>query len=119
MTEAERRRFRERLVDQLRELDERIVSAQERGRAAIADNEESGELGASSDVGDTELSIGSRRTEQRFEIDAALHRIDDGTFGTCEVCGRPIEIERLEAMPTVRLCAEDARQRDRTATPSL
>ncbi len=36
------------------------------------------------------------------EIDAALARLADGSYGTCEVCGLPIEPERLEARPTAR-----------------
>jgi RNA polymerase-binding protein DksA len=44
------------------------------------------------------------------EIDAALQRIDDGSYGVCEVCGKPIGEERLEAMPWTRLCIDDARK---------
>jgi DnaK suppressor protein len=44
------------------------------------------------------------------EIDAALQRIEDGTYGVCEGCGKPIEEERLEAIPWTRLCIEDARK---------
>jgi DnaK suppressor protein len=43
------------------------------------------------------------------EIEAALKRIDEGTFGLCSACGRPIEPERLEHLPWTTLCAEDAR----------
>ena len=38
------------------------------------------------------------------EIEAALKRIDDGTYGVCEQCGGPIGEARLEAMPAARLC---------------
>jgi DnaK suppressor protein len=38
------------------------------------------------------------------EIDQALRRIDEGTFGTCARCGKPIGEERLEAMPYATLC---------------
>lgn len=38
------------------------------------------------------------------EIDAALARVDDGTYGTCEVCGGPIGEGRLEARPVARAC---------------
>ncbi len=38
------------------------------------------------------------------EIDAALARIADGTFGTCEVCGGAIGRDRLRALPEVRRC---------------
>jgi len=43
---------------------------------------------------------------QRAEVIAAIERIDAGTYGTCENCGRTIGPERLEALPTVRLCLE-------------
>ncbi len=38
------------------------------------------------------------------EIDAALRRLDAGTYGTCELCGTGIGDERLEARPTARVC---------------
>ena len=38
------------------------------------------------------------------EVRAALARIDDGTYGTCERCGAEIPAERLEAVPTASLC---------------
>ena len=38
------------------------------------------------------------------EIDAALERVAEGTYGTCEVCGQPIPSGRLEARPTSRTC---------------
>jgi DnaK suppressor protein len=42
------------------------------------------------------------------EIDAALERIEAGTYGRCEVCGVEIPVERLEARPTARTCVEHA-----------
>ena len=44
------------------------------------------------------------------EIDAALARIDAGTFGTCQACGKPIDEERLKALPWATLCIEDKRR---------
>lgn len=44
------------------------------------------------------------------QIDAALRRIDAGTYGTCRVCGREIGEERLEAVPWTDLCIDDARK---------
>lgn len=37
-------------------------------------------------------------------IDAALRRLDDGSYGTCERCGRPIALARLDARPTALTC---------------
>ena len=44
------------------------------------------------------------------EIDAALQRIEDGTYGICENCGKPIGAERLAALPWARLCIDDQRR---------
>ena len=46
--------------------------------------------------------------ERLREIDAALERIRDGTYGTCAACGRPIPPERLEVVPETPYCVEDA-----------
>ena len=43
-------------------------------------------------------------------IDAALERLEQGTYGTCEQCGRPIGEGRLEARPTAARCIECASQ---------
>ena len=47
------------------------------------------------------------------EIDGALARIEEGTFGTCQACGGPIGEERLEALPWATLCIEDKRKQER------
>lgn len=38
------------------------------------------------------------------EVDDALHRIDEGTYGRCEQCGRPIAADRLAVRPFARRC---------------
>ncbi len=40
----------------------------------------------------------------RVGLVTAVGKIDDGTFGTCEVCGEPIEFKRLEARPVTTHC---------------
>jgi RNA polymerase-binding protein DksA len=47
------------------------------------------------------------------EIEAALRRIEEGTFGICTNCGKPIAEERLEALPWATLCIGCARDRER------
>ena len=46
-------------------------------------------------------------------IDAALKRIEDGTYGTCARCGKPIPEDRLEAKPYASLCIEHQRELER------
>jgi RNA polymerase-binding protein DksA len=48
------------------------------------------------------------------EIAAALVRIEEGSFGLCSVCGRPISEERLEAVPYATLCIDDKRALERS-----
>jgi DnaK suppressor protein len=51
---------------------------------------------------------GQRRAVQLREIEAALRRIDDGSYGNCERCEEPIDPRRLDADPTARLCIDCA-----------
>jgi len=50
------------------------------------------------------LTLVSSESQSLFEIDEALQRVDDGTYGSCEACGGRIETPRLEALPFVRNC---------------
>jgi DnaK suppressor protein len=67
------------------------------------------------DTYDRELDEGMEEDAGRLlgRIDAALGRIEDGTYGTCEICGRQIDEERLEAIPHTTLCIDDARKLER------
>ena len=44
------------------------------------------------------------------QIDAALRRIDEGTYGICEACGKPVGIDRLRALPWAAFCIDDQRR---------
>ena len=60
---------------------------------------------------DQGLEEGAAQTLQ--DIDAALKRIEDGTYGKCAVCGKDIGAERLRARPWATLCIDDQRAADR------
>jgi RNA polymerase-binding transcription factor len=47
------------------------------------------------------------------EIEQALVKLDDGTYGRCAVCGEPIPDERLDAVPYATLCVRDKRLEER------
>jgi DnaK suppressor protein len=61
-----------------------------------------------------ELNLNLIQTEQGTlrEIDEALERIDLGTYGQCEGCGKPIPPTRLKALPHARLCLECKRREE-------
>jgi DnaK suppressor protein len=56
------------------------------------------------------LSMIEGLRSQHEEVVAALRRIDEGSYGKCERCGEDIPIERLEAIPTARLCVSCKQQ---------
>ena len=47
------------------------------------------------------------------QIDRAVSRIDDKSYGTCERCGRPIDAARLKALPHASLCLDCKRREER------
>lgn len=52
--------------------------------------------------------VASSLQEQLDDVEHALERLDEGTYGTCETCGQPIADARLEAMPATRFCIDHA-----------
>ncbi len=70
---------------------------------------------AGSDTYDQEFALQLAATERELleEIDKSLENIRDGTYGLCEVTGKPISLPRLEAKPWAKVCIEVARERDR------
>jgi DnaK suppressor protein len=42
--------------------------------------------------------------DQLAEVEHALHKFDQGTYGLCDICGQPIDPARLEALPQANLC---------------
>ena len=65
-----------------------------------------------SEMYDRELDEGLEEGAQQTldEIEAALIRIEEGTYGVCEICGEPIGADRLSAIPWARLCIDDQRK---------
>ena len=62
-----------------------------------------------------DLALRDRATQHLALVDAALARLDDGTFGRCLRCGKPIPDDRLEALPWAAHCidCQSAIDRDR------
>jgi DnaK suppressor protein len=49
------------------------------------------------------------------EVDRARAKLSEGTYGLCDECGRPIPVERLDAVPWTALCVECSRRRAKTS----
>jgi RNA polymerase-binding protein DksA len=77
--------------------------------AATSDNH-LGETAAATLSREIDYTLGENSGQVLAEIDAALKRIEEGTYGTCGRCGKEIPVERLEVFPWASLCIEDARK---------
>jgi DnaK suppressor protein len=115
-------RFREQLEDVRTRL-QRTIDHHDLGNASLT--EETGELmsGSQDDhMADTATETYERELDEGLEEDAreqlrqveqTLGRISSGAYGRCEVCGKEIPAERLEAVPWTTLCIDDARKLSR------
>lgn len=53
-------------------------------------------------------ALASQLRDQLDDVERALTKLDDGSYGRCEVCEQSIQANRLEAMPATRFCIEHA-----------
>jgi RNA polymerase-binding protein DksA len=111
--------FRQEL-EQIRERLLKTIEHHDIGTASL--EEESGELlsgSADNHMADTATETYERELDEGLEedardqlrqVEAALARIESGEYGKCEICGKEIPVERLEAVPWTTLCIDDARR---------
>jgi RNA polymerase-binding protein DksA len=109
----------ERLQEQLVAMRERLLyEIQQTGRALLDDVAPRGELSnmpthpADRDVEGLDEKIAIAQNEEHLleQVEAALERVNAGTFGACDDCGGAIGEERLEAIPYAAQCIECARK---------
>jgi RNA polymerase-binding transcription factor DksA len=77
--------------------------AEERDPGDVQFDEESGQGDTMNVERERDLALSAQALQQVQEIDAALAKLDKGTYGLCERCGKPIPEERLEALPWAAL----------------
>jgi len=80
--------------------------AAEREQGDTQFDEESGEGDTVSIERERDLLLSATARQQVEEIDAALARMADGTYGVCSSCGRRIPVARLEVVPWTSVCVE-------------
>jgi RNA polymerase-binding protein DksA len=118
----ETNRFREALLQERQRVRDAIEYLHQENSGSLEDETE--EILGSVDNHLAEAATGTvdreidysleENSEQVLEqIEAALERIEGGTYGTCERCGREISEERLEAIPWATLCIDCQREIER------
>ena len=113
--------FRKRLLEERKRAQDALEYLQKDDQGLLDDEHE--EIQSDNHLADDATSTYDRELDATLEdneermldaIDAALKRIDDGTYGICTNCGEPIPAERLEAVPWATTCIECKRKEERT-----
>ena len=121
LTKKEITDLQTRLVEERGELQTQLTTLEE-DTFATTQSEMSGDVGLddeSADAGtatferEKDLSIEQNVRDLLDKIERALKRIDEGTYGVCERCGKSIEKARIKALPYVDLCIKDAQAQSR------
>jgi DnaK suppressor protein len=115
MTETELRGYRRRLLDMVGRLSGDVPRLLDLAGGVGEADADPGTRDAAED-----LALCLVRNEEPLlaEARAALDRIDRGTFGRCEGCGKPVGRERLRAVPYARHCVACARQHEAEPGPT-
>ena len=76
-----------------------------------AHDQHQADLGTETFEREKDFSLLEQLEAELAELDRALGKIEEGTYGICEACGKPIPGERLEALPGARFCVKDQARR--------
>ena len=120
-SEKELDEFRTRLREERAELEKQLTTIEETSFATpqsdlsgeVSFDEEYADAGTFTFERERDLSIENNVRDLMQKIDRALQRMDEGTFGICAKCGKPIEKARLKALPYMELCIKDAQAQTR------
>jgi DnaK suppressor protein len=106
-------------------LEKRLRDKERELQSSLAELESGARVLGEAEVRDTtDDATASEETSESFEegavvsetleqVRGALRRLQDGSYGTCTVCGRQIEHVRLEAVPWTPYCLQDQEKQDR------
>jgi DnaK suppressor protein len=114
--EARTRLLTERTrIEELRMAAGRLTAdAQEATERELSSAEQHPSELASETIGlELDQSVQKHAELELAELEEAVKRVDSGSYGNCEACGKPIGEARLEAIPTARYCIEDQSKQDR------
>ncbi len=105
--------LRDAMLDSMNGVAQDNLRARAEGNEASAFGMHQADAGSDAYDRDFALNLLSQEQDALYEIDEALKRIELGTYGTCEMSGKPINHERLEAIPFTRFTVECQSQIER------
>ncbi|TWT04413.1 molecular chaperone DnaK [Planococcus sp. CPCC 101016] len=111
MKDEQLKQLKNQLQKQVESLEERVEHTEEFETTELS-NYDNHPADNATDLYDQErgIALTQFKEEELEEAKAALAAIEEGTYGTCAVCGKDIPFERLEALPTALTCIDHADQ---------
>ena len=106
---------KEDIIEHIREISEETVKKSQKDASGDISSYTYHMADVATDNYDREFSMGrvSEDREFLFELDDALKRIEDGSFGICDDCGALVSKTRLKAVPSARLCIKCQEKKDK------
>jgi RNA polymerase-binding protein DksA len=95
---------RDRLLQELAALGERLQQVEEIGLVEAANEDDYGDVASEAFEREKGFALETSVQGMLRMVEDALRKLDAGTYGTCERCGGPIDVERLRALPFASLC---------------
>lgn len=117
MRQRDLAKFRKRLLEEK----ERIKESMNRHKEVLDHSQQVDGMAHSNHMADQgtdearqEQMIGLMQREGRYlyRLEDALQRIENGTYGTCELCGEQIGLARIESLPYTRMCIDCAEKEE-------
>ncbi|PYE52075.1 TraR/DksA C4-type zinc finger protein [Paenibacillus barcinonensis] len=122
LTQDQRQELEQALLEQRKDLQHHFESSMEDGAPAESLKNSTGELSSydnhPADAGtetferSRDLAIDDTLTDEFNQVNDALERMEEGTYGTCVSCRKEIPFERLQAIPYTTYCIDHASNRD-------
>lgn len=103
---------RDELARELTEFERQARRSADSAQKETALDEDYADLGTSTFERERDLSLQQNLQDLVDQVERALERIQEGTYGTCESCGKGIEVARLRALPYASLCIECKRREE-------
>lgn len=102
--------MQKRLRKEQKVLHKRVEVEREKAKPSSIANPDRADLASDYGYRARRLSLLEQMEEQLLDVNKALERIEEGTYGICTNCGEPILSERLEALPYAQLCIDCQRK---------
>ncbi len=109
---------KKRVTNLIEEVDDNTVYGGEKTHVSMRENtgelsgydNHPGDLGTEVFMAEMQMNLRDNEKSRLYQINTALDKINNGTYGTCEGCNNKIEEERLDIVPEASLCAHCAKE---------